>query len=49
MNRSGKLTQRHVRIVNVKNVYITGYCFNQRAMRKFITLNILGVKKVAAG
>lgn len=44
--RSGALTQRYVRIIEVTETYIKAYCFTRRQIRIFSSIRILAMQKV---
>jgi predicted DNA-binding transcriptional regulator YafY len=46
MDASGRLTQRHVRVVSVQDARLVAFCYLRREVRCFVIANILGAVKV---
>ncbi|MFC7392001.1 hypothetical protein ACFQRG_03320 [Scopulibacillus cellulosilyticus] len=45
IDKAGKLSQRHAKIIDVTDHYLKGYCYNRRCVRIFLLKNILAVSQ----
>ncbi|MCA0983209.1 hypothetical protein LCL89_03995 [Halobacillus yeomjeoni] len=46
VTKQGELSQRTVRIIEVRNSHILAYCFSKRQVRSFLKENVLSVLPV---
>lgn len=45
-DKSGKFSQRYIRIIRVTETYVKAYCFTRRQIRIFSSSQILAMRKV---
>jgi predicted DNA-binding transcriptional regulator YafY len=46
IDQSGKLSQRHVKVIEHNSKRLISYCYNRKKFRSFKSENILGIRKV---
>ncbi len=46
LDRHGKITQRRIRVMSVRDGKLKAYCYDQRALRIFNEANILAMQPV---